>query len=124
MAAGPHQGDDTHAPRVGDRLTALGLQLDRERERARRQWRRWQSLKELDDTEAAVAGQQWSDTIEAALRSAEQISQEPGSDIHDLVSKFEAAWWWLIEDDSILDATAKRWLLRFRRELRRLARNI
>jgi hypothetical protein len=119
MATGRHHSGAQSA-HGGDRLAVLALLLHRQRTRARRQRRRWQTLKE-GGAEYANGMQRWSEAIDGALGTAEQISREPANDIHDLVIKFEATWWWIVEDDSMLDATAKRWLTTFRGALRLLA---
>jgi hypothetical protein len=122
MARGP-QRSGKQLPAAGDRLTILGRRLERERARADRQRRRWQALKAKSSPDASLAGMQWSETIATALRTAEQISRAPATEMVGLVTKFDTAWWWLVEDDSILNMTTKRWLMRFRRELHRLARS-
>jgi hypothetical protein len=59
----------------------------------------------------------WSDTADQTLGIAENISREPAQDVVGLAIKFEAICWWIVEDDSLLDEPARRWLLRFRRSL-------
>jgi hypothetical protein len=39
------------------------------------------------------------------------------------VIKFDATWWWIVEDESLLDDRVRLWLMRFRRSLRQLARD-
>jgi hypothetical protein len=105
-----------------DRLRALGEDFDRLRVRARRQRRQGERIaQEPGAANAAAAAREWSATIDQILRIAETISREPAHDLVELAIKFEAAWWSIVEDDSLLDETARRWLLRFRRSLRHLA---
>jgi hypothetical protein len=70
---------------------------------------------------AAKAHQAWSDAIEDTLRIVEAISREQPRDLADLLIQYEAIWWWIVEDDSVLDTSTRRWLRRFRRALRSLA---
>jgi hypothetical protein len=105
-----------------DRLQALGGEFDRERARARRQRRHWEAIKnEPDASGAAAAASEWSATIEQALGIAEVISRGPAHDFAGLAIKFEAAWWWIVEDDNLLDDRVRLWLVRFRRSLHRLS---
>ena len=73
-----------------------------------------------NEVEAARAGETWSATIDAAMLLAERIAKTPAHGIDGLVVKFDAAWWYLVLDDSILDANAARWLAAFGRSLRRV----
>jgi hypothetical protein len=61
--------------------------------------------------------------MDDALRIIEAISAEPVHDLRGLLAQYEAIWWWLREDDNVLDASTRRWLGRFRRSLRGLARD-
>jgi hypothetical protein len=61
--------------------------------------------------------------VDQALHTADIISHEPAHDLAGLVTKFDAIWWWIIEDDPLLDDRARLWLMRFRRSLHRLARH-
>ena len=99
-------------------LTVLGRELRRSRSRASRLWRSYQTA----DEDAAItrAHQAWSDAVDDALQIAEAISLHQAHDLGALTIQFEAMWWWIVEDDSILDASARRWLRRFRRSLRLL----
>ena len=106
-------------------LSDKGRRLDRCRARIRRCWRDYQAIDEaLDPTASAAAHTDWSKAVDDALQIAEAISREPAHNITELATKFEAMWWWIIEDDSILDVTTRQWLARFRRSLIRLARNV
>lgn len=116
------QRTERQEPPAGDHLIALGRQLERERARARQCWRRWQRLKEQGSADASLEAAQWSKAIEDALRTAEMISREPAHDLAGLSTKFEALRWWSVQDNSILDAALMRWLARYGRELRRVAR--
>jgi hypothetical protein len=58
-----------------------------------------------------------------ALGIVETISAEPAHDLRELLVKFDAVWWWVKEDDNVLDGSTRRWLVRFRRSLRGLARD-
>jgi hypothetical protein len=75
------------------------------------------SLSTSDSTEAHHA---WSEVVEKALTTAETISRQRPRDLDELRIQFEAMWWWIVEDDSILDGSARRWLRRFRRSLQKL----
>lgn len=123
MATSRHRKDRTIPTATADhQLSALGRSLERRRKEARRHWRRWQALKERpQDNDATRAGEDWSNSVDATLEVSEVISRVPARDLESLATKFEAVWWWLVEDDSILDASARRWLARFRRSLRQLA---
>jgi hypothetical protein len=91
-----------------DRLQALGRDLERQRARARRERRRRDAIShEPSSVDAVETARKWSDTIGGALHSAEAISREPTGDLNGLVVKFDAAWWWIIEDNSLLDDTAR-----------------
>ena len=104
-------------------LLALGAELARLRRRAGRQWRQWRRLQDgANEVEAARAGETWSATIDAAMLVADRIAKTPAHGIEGLVVKFDATWWFLVLDDSILDAHAARWLAAFGRSLRRVAR--
>ncbi len=103
-------------------LPGLGVEFERRRARARRTWRRYQAVNEaLDPVLAAGLHSAWSRPIEDALETAEVISRERPNDLKALVIQFEAIWWWIGEDDNVLDGSTRRWLMRFRRSLRRLA---
>ena len=118
------QHPQTRALAVGaeSALHVLDQELNRHRTRARRTWRNYQAIdEELDAAASAAAHRVWSDAVDDALRVAEAISRERPRDLGELLIQFEATWWWLIEDDSVLDGTARRWLRRFRRSLRQLA---
>ncbi|MEO7221635.1 MAG: hypothetical protein ABIY37_04110 [Devosia sp.] len=52
---------------------------------------------------------------------ANLIARLPATNLNGLAVKFDAIWWWLEQDDSVLDAAATRWLRRFGLALRRLA---
>ena len=109
-----HRNDTAEANDLG----GMGRRLDRCRAQARRRWRNYQAIDEaLDPTSSAAAHTTWSNTVDEALRIAEAISREPAHDLAELATKFEALWWWIVEDDSVLDATTRRWLARFRRSL-------
>ena len=64
----------------------------------------------------------WSATIGEALLVAHVIASSRANGIGGLIVKFDAVWWWLELDDSILDAQARRWLAGFGRSLRQTAR--
>jgi hypothetical protein len=55
------------------------------------------------------AHQAWSDAVDEALKIAEVISRQQAHDIEELAIQFEATWWWIVEDDSVLDGSARRW---------------
>jgi hypothetical protein len=61
--------------------------------------------------------------MDDALRIIEAISAEPVHDLRELLVKFDAVWWWTKEDANVLDSNTLRWLARFRRSLRGLARD-
>ena len=94
-------------PPSDEPLLALGAELARLRRRAGGQWRKWRRLQDgANDVEAARAGESWSATIDAAMQVADRIAKTPAHGIEGLVVKFDAAWWFLVLDDSILDANA------------------
>lgn len=104
------------------RVAGLARKLARCRARSTRLWRMYQAIDEKLRPDASTAAHlSWSDTIDEALGIAEAISRQRPRDIAELAMQFEALWWWLVEDDSILDGSARRWLGRFRRALRHLA---
>ncbi|MEP7241145.1 MAG: hypothetical protein ABI697_09700 [Devosia sp.] len=104
-------------------MTVLARRFGRLKRRCQRHWRRYQSLDDVGDRiAAATAHAAWSAGIDETLRVAEAISQTSARDTAELAIKIEAICWWVAEDDSILDAAVRRWLLRFRGSLRRLAR--
>ena len=103
-------------------LTKLGREFARRRAACQRAWRRYQASDEtIDPVAASQAHRRWSGAIEDALAAIERISGERPSDFHGLLLQYEAIWWWISEDDSVLDRSTRRWLMRFRRSLRRLA---
>ena len=102
-------------------LHDLGRELGRNRARAGRAWRRYTSLSEKLDPAAIRAHQVWSDAIDDTLRTAEAISREQPLSLNDLLVRYEAIWWWINDDDNVLDGSTHRWLTRFRHSLRRLA---
>jgi hypothetical protein len=112
-------------PRARDRkpsdLGELHTKLHRRRSKADRLWRAYRSSSEEDSAASAKAHQVWSNTIDEALTIAEEISRHQASSLNELHIKFEAIWWWIVEDDSVLDGAARRWLGRFRRSLHHLA---
>jgi len=89
-------------------LTELDAQLGRLRRRAARQRRKWQGLRDIGDDAATTASATWSQTVEDAFAIATEIAQQPAHDLDGLNVKFSAIWWWLVLDDSILDACANR----------------
>ena len=99
----------------------LGRKLSRHRARAGRAWRRYASLSEKLDPGATGAHQVWSDAIDDGLQAAEAIFREQPRSLNDLLVQYEAIWWWVGEDDNVLDGSTRRWLTRFRHSLRRLA---
>ena len=70
---------------------------------------------------ALQAHHAWSIAIDDALAAADALSLERPADIHDLLLQYDAIWWWIREDASVLDESTRRWLGRFSRNLRRLA---
>lgn len=106
----------------GDELARLARELTKCRARAGRLWRRYQVIDDqLDPGAATLAHQAWSECVDASLGIVDSISGQPAHTPADLFIQFEAIWWWIVEDDSILDVGTKRWVVRFRRSLRRLA---
>jgi hypothetical protein len=104
-------------------LAELNRRLTQHRARARRAWRQYVAADELVDFVASSkAHRDWSDAVEEALTIVEAISMAPVHDLRGLLIQFEATWWWIREDDNVLDGSTRRWLGRFRRSLRRLAR--
>lgn len=114
-----HAGGGTESERT---LHDLGRELFRRRARAARAWRRYAALdNELDPEEHARAHEAWSQAIDEALVTSELISRHRALTLDELLVQFEAVWWWIGEDDNVLDGSTRRWLTRFRRSLRRLA---
>ncbi len=70
---------------------------------------------------AARLHKAWSDAIDDALKAAEAISRERPDDLGDLHIQYEAIWWWVRDDDNVLDGSGRTWIGRFRRSLRGLA---
>jgi len=119
MAGGRSQNEHAAARSSDARLAALGREFDRRRRVAHRSWRAWQLNAGHD--EVGRRPEAWSAAIDASLAVAEAISRTPADDLEGLLVKYEALWWWMNEDNSVLDASLKRWFSRFRRDLRRLA---
>lgn len=108
--------DDTILPELDRRLA-------QHRARARRAWRRYVAANErADPTSSSREHRAWSEAVDDALRTVEAISMVPVHDVQGLLIQYEAVWWSINEDDSMLDASTRRWLWRFRRSLRRLVR--
>lgn len=104
-------------------IELLDRELQRLRRRAGRQWRAYQGADDGGDRRvASEAHAAWSHSVDEALAIVEIISRRPAHDIVELAIKFEAIVWWVMEDDSLIDAAARRWLVRFRRSLRHVAR--
>nr|MBI4923082.1 hypothetical protein [Devosia nanyangense] len=121
MSERQHRGIKSTALSAEGPMRDLGRELGHHRARAGRAWRRYASLSEKVDPAATRAHQVWSDAIDDALRTAEAISQEQPRSLNDLLVQYEAIWWWVGEDDNVLDGSTRRWLTRFRHSLRRLA---
>jgi hypothetical protein len=121
MSEGQRRGVKPAASNAKGSLYDLGRELSRHRARAGRAWRRYTSLSEKFDPAATGAHQVWSDAIDEALRTADAISREQPHSFNDVVVQYEAIWWWVGEDDNVLDGNTRRWLMRFRHSLRRLA---
>jgi hypothetical protein len=103
------------------RLPELERSFVQQRSRARSAWRRYVAADEASDpTASRAAHQDWSDAVDDALTIIEAISMAPVHDLRGLLTQFEATWWWIREDDNVLDESTRRWLARFRRSLRRL----
>lgn len=110
-------------PAAKSALPTLGRQFMRQRARAQRAWRSYAATSDKIDADAsAKAHQKWSDAVDSALLTIQAISVEPAHDLSELLLQYEAIYWWLGEDDNILDGSTRRWLGRFRRSLRGLAR--
>lgn len=109
--------------READQLELLGADLARAAARVRRLSHKVKVARQTgDEDRLAAISEDWSRTMDKALQLAGAIAQLPANDVHDLVVKFEAIWWFLVEDDNVLDASAMRWMRRFRRSLRSLGR--
>ena len=105
-----------------DALLELSEALRRNQARARRTWRNYRATDETADPGGVKrAHQAWSDAIDDTLRLVDAISRERPRDLVELLIQFNAIWWWISEDDSVLDSSTRKWLGRFRRSLRRLA---
>lgn len=104
-------------------LGGLNRRLTQQRARARRARRKYAAGTALSDpAKASQAHRQWSEAVDDVLRITEAISVEPAHNLRELLFQFEAAWEWIREDDEMLDSRTRQWLGRFRRSLRRLAR--
>lgn len=102
------QTQDTRPP-AESRLRTFGHDLSRCRARAYRLWRTYQAIDEnAEPAESAAAHKAWSDAVDTTLRIAEAISREQAHDLVELRIQLDSIWWWLVEDDSILDANARR----------------
>jgi hypothetical protein len=118
LPVGPETADLTD-------MLALAPRFEQLRRRSRRQWRRYQSLDDEGGRIAAAAAHEaWSTSVEETLGVVEAISLAPAESIANLAIKVEAICWWVVEDDSILDAALRRWLVRLRRSARQLAREL
>ena len=105
------------------RLHELERGLAQQRSRSRRAWLRYVAADEASDSTAStMAHQDWSDAMDGALTIVEAISTAPVRDLRGLLIQFEATWWWIKEDDNVLDGSTRRWLGRFRRSLRTLTK--
>jgi hypothetical protein len=91
------------------RLVALGRELRRTIQRARRQRRQASTAKD------------WSSTLDAALGLVEQISTVRAAGLQGLAIKLWAVTWFLDETDAVLDVKGLRQLRALDREARRLA---
>lgn len=100
-------------------LPELERRLARQRERARRAWRKYMAAD--DAVASSKAHREWSDAVDDALGIVEEISKAPVHELRGLLIQFEATWWWIGADDNVLDESTRRWLGRFRRSLRGLA---
>jgi hypothetical protein len=99
-----------------------GRDFVRQRTAAQRAWKRYQAKEEtVDPASASTSHQAWSNAIESTLAAAEALSRQRPTDINDLRLQYDAIWWWIREDDNVLDERTRRWLGRFGRNLRRLA---
>ena len=108
----------------GSSLSALNLEFERHRARAGRARHSYKATSEaVDPVRAADLHSAWSRAIDDALKTAEAMSREPPADLQELLTQYEAIWWWIRSDDNVLDGTTRRWLGRFHRGLRRLARS-
>lgn len=102
-------------------LPQLDRDLTRSRRRAGRLWRSYQRIDEKRDPAGSAATHlEWSDAVEMTLKIVDAISREQAHDLGELRVQFDAIWWWIVEDDSLLDASARRWLRGFRRSLHQL----
>lgn len=115
----------TEAPGHGTPLRRLNRELDRHRRRASRAWRKYQATSETVDPDTAAALHRvWSEATDDALQTADAISRQRPLDLRDLLIQYEAMWWWIKEDDNILDGSTRRWFGLFRRNLRVLVASL
>ena len=111
------------APAGNGPLPELGRQFTRQRARAQRAWRVYLATNGMTDpTASAKAHQAWSNAVDETVLTVEAISVESVHDLDDLLIQHEAIWWWVGEDDNVLDGSTRRWLGRFGRHLRRFVR--
>ena len=94
-------------------IQELDQELGRLRRRAGRQKGRI--------TASTEAWQQWSSTMDEALRVVAQLVTAATVDMEDLSVKFGAILWAIETNESLLDAADLRRLKAFHRELRRFA---
>ena len=95
-----------HAPALGSGLSSLGRDLNKSRTRAWRLWRKYQSIdEELDRMPRTLHTAHGPRRWRRRSSVADAISREPAHTLDDLLIQFEAIWWWIIEDDSILDSS-------------------
>jgi hypothetical protein len=91
-------------------LPTLAAHLERCKRRASRLWKNHQAINEqLDPAASAGTHRAWSDQVDEALEIAEAMSRQQANDLAELASQYEAIWWWLIEDDSVLEGSAEGW---------------
>jgi hypothetical protein len=96
-----------------DSLRQLANELRRVRHRARR----YQNAMQSDPSK----WQHWSAAVEDGLRLVARICSRPAASPIDLSAKFDAIFWQLMIENSILDTVSARQLRSFGRELRRMA---
>lgn len=100
---------------LGDQdLIGLGLELERQKRRARNLYRQWQQ----QDTPSGWTA--WSDACVDLERLCERIACVPATTLQGIAIRYEALAVGLLDDDVIMDETIRRQAALLRRSLARM----